>query len=128
MPRDVHEAKPVPSTSPSNSDEAEVHLEMVSLLDGTCIRRRSTQPRCPMLHACLAAMGLAKPLQRERTITISEQWIMANRSAYPQNAVKNTKYNIITFLPKTLFEQFRYFYNLYFLIVSLSQIVPALQV
>lgn len=50
---------------------------------------------------------------------------------YPSNYVSTTKYNVITFLPKALFEQFRRVANLYFLltavlsITSLSPFKPA---
>ena len=37
-----------------------------------------------------------------------------------ENLVKNQKYNIITFVPLVLFEQFKYFYNLFYLIITLS--------
>ena len=47
---------------------------------------------------------------------------------YPRNAVKNTKYSPLTFVPKVLYEQFRYFFNLYFLLVALSQLFPPLQI
>lgn len=50
------------------------------------------------------------------------------KGRYPRNAVKNTKYSPITFVPKVLFEQFRYFFNLYFLLVALSQLFPPLQI
>lgn len=38
------------------------------------------------------------------------------------------KYNIITFLPLVLFEQFRFFLNLYFLIMALSQFIPDVKI
>jgi len=44
------------------------------------------------------------------------------------NVVSNQKYTLITFLPLFLFEQFRYFFNLYFLLVALSQFIPVLQI
>lgn len=47
---------------------------------------------------------------------------------YGNNAVTNTKYDLFTFLPKCLYEQFRYFYNMYFLLVSLSQLIPPLKI
>jgi phospholipid-translocating ATPase len=47
---------------------------------------------------------------------------------YPNNALTNTKYNIITFIPKVLYNQFKYFFNMYFLCISLSQFIPELQV
>nr|QBH67581.1 phospholipid-transporting ATPase [Ustilago esculenta] len=50
------------------------------------------------------------------------------RAKYPANVVRNQKYNIITFLPKVLYEQFKFFFNLYFLLVALSQFIPALKI
>ncbi|XP_043203202.1 probable phospholipid-transporting ATPase IIB isoform X3 [Amphibalanus amphitrite] len=47
---------------------------------------------------------------------------------FPPNTIKNQKYNIITFIPKVLYEQFKMFLNLFFLIMALSQFFPALQV
>lgn len=38
------------------------------------------------------------------------------------------KYNIITFLPLVLFQQFRFFLNLYFLIMALSQFIPDIRI
>ncbi|BGP19964.1 Putative aminophospholipid-translocase [Rhodosporidiobolus nylandii] len=49
-------------------------------------------------------------------------------SAFPPNIVKNQKYNLLTFVPLVLYEQFKFFYNLYFLLVALSQFVPALRI
>uniref|UniRef100_A0A674IK62 Phospholipid-transporting ATPase n=1 Tax=Terrapene triunguis TaxID=2587831 RepID=A0A674IK62_9SAUR len=47
---------------------------------------------------------------------------------YPRNAIKNQKYNFFTFIPGVLYEQFKFFLNLYFLVVSCSQFVPALKI
>ncbi|KAI8324412.1 phospholipid-translocating P-type ATPase [Martensiomyces pterosporus] len=52
----------------------------------------------------------------------------AFKSKYPANVVRNNKYNFITFLPLVLFEQFKFFFNLYFLLVALSQFVPQLRI
>ncbi|TFY61338.1 hypothetical protein EVG20_g7094 [Dentipellis fragilis] len=50
------------------------------------------------------------------------------RTRFPPNIVRNQKYNVITFLPIVFYEQFKYFFNLYFLLVALSQFVPALKI
>ncbi|KAJ2081366.1 putative aminophospholipid-translocase [Coemansia sp. RSA 988] len=50
------------------------------------------------------------------------------KSRYPRNVVQNNRYNIFTFLPLVLFEQFKFFFNLYFLLVALSQFVPQLRI
>ncbi|KAI8341352.1 hypothetical protein BC941DRAFT_391490 [Chlamydoabsidia padenii] len=50
------------------------------------------------------------------------------KKKFAPNTAVNQKYNIITFIPIVLFEQFVVFFNLYFLLVALSQFVPALKI
>jgi phospholipid-translocating ATPase len=45
-----------------------------------------------------------------------------------RNLVKNTKYNLITFVPVVLFNQFKFFLNMFFLLTALTQLIPALKV
>lgn len=47
---------------------------------------------------------------------------------FPPNAVSNAKYTPWSFLPRTLFNEFKFFFNMYFLLVALSQIIPALRI
>ena len=47
---------------------------------------------------------------------------------FPPNAVSNAKYTPWSFLPRTLYNEFSYFLNLYFLLVALSQIIPPLRI
>lgn len=47
---------------------------------------------------------------------------------FPPNTIRNQKYNAFTFLPIVFYEQFKYFFNLYFLLVALSQFIPALKI
>lgn len=67
-----------------------------------------------------------KPSHLPRTIPLNSH--QKRSSAFPANLVRNQKYNVITFLPLVLYEQFKFFYNLYFLLVALSQFVPALRI
>jgi hypothetical protein len=53
-------------------------------------------------------------------------WKDKLQSKFPANIVRNQKYNVFTFLPIVFYEQFKFF-NLYFLLVALSQFVPALR-
>lgn len=46
----------------------------------------------------------------------------------PSNVVSNAKYTAWSFLPMTLYNEFRFFLNIYFLLVALSQIIPFLQI
>ncbi|RXK40705.1 phospholipid-translocating ATPase [Tremella mesenterica] len=50
------------------------------------------------------------------------------RTTYAPNVVRNQKYTILTFLPLVFYEQFKFFFNFYFLVVALSQFIPALKI
>jgi phospholipid-translocating ATPase len=50
------------------------------------------------------------------------------RRKYPSNVVSNTKYTAWSFLPLTLYNEFRFFLNIYFLLVALSQIFEFLRI
>ncbi|OLL24936.1 putative phospholipid-transporting ATPase NEO1 [Neolecta irregularis DAH-3] len=50
------------------------------------------------------------------------------KKQYPSNAISNAKYNAFTFLPLILFHQFKFFFNLYFLLVAISQFIPPLKI
>ncbi|CAM6054732.1 unnamed protein product [Sphagnum tenellum] len=51
-----------------------------------------------------------------------------SKQRFPANIVRNQKYNLITFLPIVLFNQFKFFLNLFFLLMSCSQFIPVLKV
>lgn len=60
----------------------------------------------------------------------SERYISPRNtsSKFPSNAISNAKYNPVSFIPLILYEQFKFFFNLYFLLVALSQIIPQLRI
>lgn len=47
---------------------------------------------------------------------------------FPTNIISNAKYTAFTFLPVTLYNEFSFFFNMYFLLVALSQAIPALRI
>ncbi len=47
---------------------------------------------------------------------------------FPPNSISNAKYTAFTFLPITLYNEFSFFFNMYFLLVALSQALPALRI
>jgi len=59
----------------------------------------------------------------QRTVAVGQ----LQTSRFPANAVSNAKYTPWSFLPRTLYNEFSFFINMYFLLVALSQIIPALR-
>ncbi|UQC82562.1 phospholipid-translocating P-type ATPase [Colletotrichum lupini] len=47
---------------------------------------------------------------------------------FPPNLISNAKYTALTFLPVTLYNEFSFFFNMYFLLVALSQAIPQLRI
>ena len=45
-----------------------------------------------------------------------------------KNKINNQKYNVLTFFPVVLFNQFKYFYNFFFLLLVFTQFFPSLKV
>uniref|UniRef100_A0A8C2ZW59 Phospholipid-transporting ATPase n=1 Tax=Cyclopterus lumpus TaxID=8103 RepID=A0A8C2ZW59_CYCLU len=75
---------------------------------------------------CLAHVCRRKKELKARTV-----WLGCPEKCeekYPKNAIKNQKYNIFTFVPGVLYQQFKFFLNLYFLVVACSQFVPSLKI
>ena len=58
---------------------------------------------------------------QHRTIHIN---VAAQTQHFVSNAVTTAKYNLVTFLPKFLFEQFRRYANVFFLVIGLLQQIP----
>lgn len=59
----------------------------------------------------------------QRTIATGQVQV----ARYPANAVSNAKYTPWSFLPRTLYNEFSFFINMYFLLVALSQIIRPLR-
>ena len=53
--------------------------------------------------------------------------LVVHRPSSSSNAIRTTKYTIINFIPKNLFEQFHRLANIYFLFIALLNFVPAVQ-
>ncbi|XP_029773828.1 probable phospholipid-transporting ATPase IIA [Suricata suricatta] len=74
---------------------------------------------CEWLRCC----GSGEP--RPRTVWLGRPEKRDQR--YPRNVINNQKYNFFTFVPGVLFNQFKYFFNLYFLLLACSQFVPEMR-
>ncbi|KAL8613378.1 Phospholipid-transporting ATPase ID [Nucella lapillus] len=64
-----------------------------------------------------------KPPEIERRIKVNDGEYNA-QFEYAQNKITTSKYNIVTFVPKNLFEQFQRLANAYFLGLLILQLIP----
>ncbi|XP_018431730.1 PREDICTED: phospholipid-transporting ATPase IC-like [Nanorana parkeri] len=55
---------------------------------------------------------------------MKKKYFFFKKSKYANNEIKTSKYNIITFLPRNLFEQFKRIANVYFLFLLVLQLIP----
>lgn len=62
--------------------------------------------------------------KESREVTVGQ----AQKKRFPTNVVSNAKYTAWSFLPRTLYNEFSFFLNIYFLLVALSQIIPYLRI
>ncbi|KAM3847610.1 phospholipid-transporting ATPase ID-like isoform 2-T4 [Vipera latastei] len=75
-------------------------------------------------------MPLFAPSAGRKTSKEEERCLRANDRAfnlqfdYAKNSIKTSKYNLFTFLPLNLFEQFQRIANAYFLILLILQLIP----
>ncbi|CAH2292326.1 phospholipid-transporting ATPase IK [Pelobates cultripes] len=51
---------------------------------------------------------------------------ISKKRKYADNSIKTSKYNVLTFIPLNLFEQFHRVANIYFLFIIILQMVPAI--
>jgi len=103
------------STSDSSPESA--------LLSGKDIEKLGDNKSKPQKKGCLNRwFGKQEFLARE----ISFHGHVEPMNKVP-NTIRNQKYNVLTFIPVVLYNQFKFFANLFFLLNALSQLIPVLQ-
>ena len=76
---------------------------------------------CSMVFPCIKKVDTTS----RRFVYFSDQALNITNWS---NKEENNKFNVITFFPKTLFNQFRQFGNFFYLLMSISQFFPELAV
>ncbi|KAL4235196.1 ATP synthase subunit 9 [Mactra antiquata] len=76
--------------------------------------------------SCCIRCCCKKKVLKSRTVPMGLEQLSEEK--YPKNVVRNQKYSVISFIPKVLFEQFRFFLNLYFLVMASSQFIPEIRI
>jgi phospholipid-translocating ATPase len=85
------------------------------------IDRISAPPQASSVYQQVRASdpeGLALSGLRARTIKFNNFNFVLR--GIPNNKINNQRYSILSFVPIVLFDQFKYFFNLFFLLVCLS--------
>ncbi|XP_061903145.1 probable phospholipid-transporting ATPase IIB isoform X4 [Entelurus aequoreus] len=80
---------------------------------------------------CSCCELLARMCRRKKELKARTVWLGRPEKCeekFPKNSIHNQKYNVLTFVPGVLYQQFKFFLNLYFLVVSCSQFVPSLKI
>lgn len=123
------------ASSRNVTDDDEPLLERRS---STWMYRDDEQPkngrlRLPSLRGAGLLQGASNRLRRNtneepnkppREVLVGQY----QSTKYPANVVSNAKYSPWSFLPRTLYNEFSFFFNMYFLLVALSQIIPILRI
>ncbi|CAJ0585807.1 unnamed protein product, partial [Mesorhabditis spiculigera] len=102
----------------SGSSGDEVHLLPAPSVSGS---------RCGMMGCCSSLFGRRRVLH-SRTVRIGYGPLLTGAGSFSPNVVCNQKYNIFSFIPLVLFQQFKFFLNLYFLLMACTQFIPAIQI
>jgi len=100
-------------------------VKMVEEDNFECVRKKIHKGLCARCFTnFLRFFGRSEELKR-RTVWVGKSYSI---NCYPQNKINNQKYSVITFVPGVLYNQFKFFLNLYFLILACSQFVPSLKI
>lgn len=80
------------------------------------------------VHSISDGGGGGRPINTEtkpgRQVVVGQ----TQKTRFPPNVISNAKYTVWSFLPRTLYNEFSFFFNIYFLLVALSQIIPILRI
>ncbi|XP_054439770.1 probable phospholipid-transporting ATPase IIB [Pteronotus mesoamericanus] len=134
-PAHLDEVPLMMSEDGGENDESDYHT--LPRARATRRRRRGLRALPGLLCGGCAALcsscsdWLVSVCRRKRELKARTVWLGHPEKCeekHPRNAIKNQKYSVFTFLPGVLYEQFKFFLNLYFLVVSCSQFVPALKI
>ncbi|XP_029184448.2 probable phospholipid-transporting ATPase IIA isoform X1 [Acropora millepora] len=95
--------------------------------EGFCKRCFKFWCCCGLLESCRSSFDkmMGKIEMKPRTVVLGRE---SATQKFPRNVICNQKYNIITFIPLTLYNQFKFFLNMYFLLVATSQFIPQLRI
>lgn len=118
-----------------SDDESDTFIEDQSTAHEMDPNHDDSQPLMEHALSSVASLLLPKKSQNsqirlplesnDRVISPTD---LSDSKTYPSNAISNAKYTPWSFLPIVLYQQFKFFNNLYYLLVALSQAIPQLRI
>ena len=104
-----------------NSQQSDQEEDNFSSDEDASSNQHMTDTKKKKKRRCCVRQSMIVP----RVLSLSGQTVPRS---FPSNKLNNQKYNIITFVPLVLYHQFKFFFNLFFLFIALSQFFKALRV
>uniref|UniRef100_A0A8D0D4E8 Phospholipid-transporting ATPase n=1 Tax=Sander lucioperca TaxID=283035 RepID=A0A8D0D4E8_SANLU len=105
------------------------YLSYIIIIQGLAMAREGEDPG--MAKASKVKRQRKKKPKENKTRTVHANILYDNAKGeenpnrnYANNKIKTTKYTVLSFLPKNLFEQFHRFANVYFVFIALLNFVP----
>lgn len=124
MMRRVVTSRPM---EPLGDDKAQLLVADENMQDDSTMQQHSSSSLFSSPFRLFRCFTRTTETGAPRTVELPSGRCLPNVS-HPRNVVRNAKYSLTSFLPIVLYQQFRFFFNLYFLVIALSQFVPALQI
>ncbi|XP_045383392.1 phospholipid-transporting ATPase IC isoform X1 [Lemur catta] len=121
------DSQPNDEVVPYSDDETEDELEdQESTVEPEQNRanREAEENREPFRKECTWQVKANDRKYHEQPHFMNTKFLCIKESKYANNAIKTYKYNAFTFLPLSLFEQFKRAANMYFLVLLILQSVP----
>ncbi|KAL4918094.1 hypothetical protein BDW62DRAFT_182351 [Aspergillus aurantiobrunneus] len=118
------------SSRPYTDDDSPLLDRRSSLADGGRNPQRRSRLGWLKPSALLGSGGIIRGRSKDDAVKPPRDVLVgqAQRAKYPPNIVSNAKYTPWSFLPRTLYNEFSFFFNIYFLLVALSQTIPVLRI
>ncbi|KAL3998137.1 phospholipid-translocating P-type ATPase flippase family protein [Acanthocheilonema viteae] len=124
----LEESQPLMSESVASTSRDDIFLlPLASTSPSSTVNRFTGFFDTIMFRCCWNFLRRRRTLH-SRTIRVGHGPVLGSAHSFPPNTVCNQKYNIFTFVPLVLFQQFKFFLNLYFLLMACSQFIPAIQI
>ncbi|KAF5919069.1 hypothetical protein HPG69_003707 [Diceros bicornis minor] len=121
------DSQPNDEVVPYSDDETEDELEDQGPAvepEQNRVNREAEENREPFRKDCTWQVKANDRSFHEQPHFMNTKFFCIKESKYANNAIKTYKYNVITFLPMNLFEQFKRAANFYFLILLILQSIP----